>query len=138
MTYELDNGKIINIPDAEIEALQTKNNISYNEAVYLWLCDEDYITDETVEQLTEKAKKNKITATIHQASATAEKKARKPKEKKENPVKRSIIDAIFAGLSENLPENADITITNDEKYINIVLDNRNFTINLVEHRAKKK
>ena len=138
MTYELDNGKVINIPDAEIEALQTKNNISYNEAVYLWLCDEDYITDETVEQLTEKAKKNKITATIHQASATAEKKVRKPKEKKENPVKRSIIDAIFAGLSENLPENADITITNDEKYINIVLDNRNFTINLVEHRAKKK
>ena len=44
MTYELDNGKVINIPDAEIEALQTKNNISYNEAVYLWLCDEDYIT----------------------------------------------------------------------------------------------
>ena len=78
------------------------------------------------------------TISLHQASATAEKKARKPKEKKENPVKRSIIDAIFAGLSENLPENADITITNDEKYINIILDNRNFTINLVEHRAKKK
>ena len=138
MTYTLDNGKVINIPDAEIDALQKSNNISYNEAVYLWLCDEDYITDDTVEKLTEKAKKNRITSTIHQASATDEpKKARKPKEKKENPLKRQIIDAIFAGLSENLADNVEITITNDEKYINIVVDDRNFTINLVEHRKKK-
>lgn len=138
MTYTLDNGKIINIPEAEIDALQKSNNISYNEAVYLWLCDEEYITDETVEKLSEKAKKNRVTSTIHQASAVDEpKKARKPKEKKENPVKKSIIDAIFAGLSQNLPDNAEIDITNDEKYINIVMDDRNFTINLVEHRKKK-
>ena len=137
MTYTLDSGKVINIPDAEIDALQKSNNISYNEAVYLWLCDEDYITDDTVEQLTEKAKKNRITSTIHQASATEPKKARKPKEKKENPLKRQIIDAIFAGLSENLPENAVIDIKNDEKYIDLTINGIEFTVNLVQHRTKK-
>ena len=137
MTYTLDSGKVINIPDAEIDALQKSNNISYNEAFYLWLCDEDYITDDTVEQLTEKAKKNRITSTIHQASATEPKKARKPKEKKENPLKRQIIDAIFAGLSENLPENAVIDIKNDEKYIDLTINGIEFTVNLVQHRTKK-
>ena len=138
MKYELENGKIINIPDDEIKNLETKLGISKEEAIDTWLTDEDYITDETVEELTEKAKKNRITATVHEAKAEkTEKKAKKPREKKENPLKRQIIDAIFAGLSENLPENVEINITNDEKYIDFVIDGMEFTVNLVQHRAKK-
>lgn len=138
MKYELDSGKVINIPDKDIERLQKNLSISYNEAVYTWLCDEEYITDATVEELSEKAKKNRITGTIHQAKATkSDKKATKPRERKENPLKRQIIDAIFAGLSQNLPENVEINITNDEKYIEFVVDGRSFTVNLVEHRQKK-
>jgi len=138
MKYELENGKIINIPDDEIKNLETKLGISKEEAIDTWLADEEYITDETVEELTEKAKKNRITATVHEAKAEkTEKKAKKPREKKENPLKRQIIDAIFAGLSENLPENVEINITNDEKYIDFVVDGMEFTVNLVQHRAKK-
>ena len=138
MKYELDNGKTINIPDKDIENLQKNNGITYNEAVYLWLVDEDYITDETVEELSKKAKDNRITATVHQAKAlNAEKKERKPREKKENPLKKQIIEAVFDGLTANLPKNADISITNAEKYINIRINDLNFTINLVQHREKK-
>lgn len=138
MKYELDNGKVINIPDDEIKNLETKLNLSREEAINTWLVDEDYLSDETVEELTEKAKKNRITATVHEAKAEkTEKKARKPREKKENPLKRQIIDAIFAGLSENLPENVEINITNDEKYIDFTIDGMEFTVNLVQHRAKK-
>ena len=132
------NGKEINIPDAEIKNLQTALELSEEEAIQTWLSDNDYISDETVEELSEKAKKNRISATIHEAKAENKaKKERKPREKKENPLKRQIIDAIFAGLSENLPENAVIDIKNDEKYIDLTINSIEFTINLVQHRVKK-
>ena len=137
MKYELENGKTVNIPDVDLANLQKSLEISKDDAIWTWLCDNDYISDETVEELSEKAKKNRITSSIHEAKAeNTEKKQRKPREKKENPLKRQIIDAIFAGLSENLPENVTINITNDEKYIDLSINNMNFTINLVQHREK--
>lgn len=137
MLYTVGN-KNVNIPDAEIEKLQTALELSEEEAIQTWLSDNDYISDETVEELSEKAKKNRISATIHEAKAENKaKKERKPREKKENPLKRQIIDAIFAGLSENLPENAVIDIKNDEKYIDLTINSIEFTVNLVQHRVKK-
>lgn len=138
MEYTLANGRTINIPDKDIEKLEKSLGVSRKEAINTWLFDEDYISDETADELTAKAKKNRITATVHEAKAeTTEKKPKKPREKKENPLKRQIIDAIFAGLSENLPENVEINITNDEKYIDFVINGMEFTVNLVQHRAKK-
>lgn len=137
MLYMVGN-KNVNIPDAEIEKLQTALELSEEEAIQTWLSDNDYISDETVEKLSERAKKNRISATIHEAKAENKaKKERKPREKKENPLKRQIIDAIFAGLSENLPENAVIDIKNDEKYIDLTINGIEFTVNLVQHRVKK-
>ena len=134
MKYELDNGRIVNIPDKDLEKLQKSLNISLNEAVYTWLVDEEYIKDETVEELSEKAKKNRITATVHQAKSTnSQKKERKPREKKENPLKKEIINTIFTALSEKY----DAKVTNAEKYIDFSIDGLEFTVNLVQHRAKK-
>lgn len=142
MTYELENGRTITIPDKEIESLQKNLNISYNEAVYTWLVDEDYITDETVEELSEKAKKNRITATVHQAKAeNKEKKERKPREKKENPLKKQIISGIHDYFLDEIghifPKDTTIAVRNDEKYIDLCVNGLEFTINLVQHRAKK-
>lgn len=142
MKYELPNKRIINIPDKDIERLQNSLSISKDEAIQLWLVDEEYTTDETVEELSEKAKKNRITATIHQAKATnSQKKERKPREKKENPLKKAIINAICEGIEANVEKlNADIVhfvVTNDEKYINLTVNDLEFTINLVQHRQKK-
>lgn len=142
MKYELPNKRVINIPDKDIERLQNSLSISKDEAIQLWLVDEEYETNETVEELSEKAKKNRITATIHQAKAVnSQKKERKPREKKENPLKKAIIDAICNGIEANVEKlNADIVhfvVTNDEKYINLTVDGLEFTINLVQHRQKK-
>lgn len=142
MKYELDNGRMITIPDKDIERLQKSLSISYNEAVYTWLVDEGYFTDETVEELSEKAKQNRISATIHQAKADeTKKKERKPREKKENPLKKQIISGIhdyfLDEIGHTLPKNATITIRNNEKYIDLCVDGIEFTINLVQHRAKK-
>ena len=133
MKYELD-GRIINIPDKDLERLQKSLNISQEEAISTWLVDEEYISDETVEELTKKAKKNHITGTIHGAKAeNSQKKERKPREKKENPLKREIIATIFEVLNEKY----GAKVSNVEKYIDFSVDGVEFTVNLVQHRAKK-
>ena len=127
--------KNFNVPDKEIDKLMNALDISMAEACEMYLSDHDLIEDETVEELTKKAQKNRITATIHEAKG--EKKERKTREKKENPLKKEIIQTIFEAISEHLVEKQYVSIRNDEKYIDFTIGDREFTVNLVEHRKKK-
>ena len=131
-----------NISDAEIDKLMDKLDISLEEACETILSDREVIENETVNELSKKATKNRITSTIHEAKG--EKKERKAREKKENPLKKEIIKAIYCGLDryfsvgyEDLCDSSQIIVTNDEKYVDLILADRHFTINLVEHRKKK-
>lgn len=134
MTYNF-NGKNIRIPDAEINKSMKILGLSQMEAIQMWLEDEGYLTNEVVEELTAKAKENKIK---HEAKAVnSEKKVRKPREKKENLLKKQIIAAMREGLDDYLPGISRLEVTNDEKYIEIDVDGKKFTVNLVQHRAKK-
>ena len=141
MKYTLENGKVVNIPDKDIENFQKTLGISKEEAIEMWLDDNDYTVNETVEELTEKAKKNRISATIHQAKAENSKKERKPREKKENPLKKQIISGIHDYFLDEIghifPKDTIITVKNDEKYIDLCINGLDFTINLVQHRPKK-
>lgn len=141
MLYMVGN-KNVNIPDAEIKKLQTALELSEEEAIQTWLSDNDYISDETVEELSERAKKNRISATIHEAKAENKaKKERKPREKKENPLKKEIISGIHDYFLDEIghifPKDTTITVRNNEKYIDLCINGQEFTINLVQHRAKK-
>lgn len=140
MDYTL-NGRTIKIPDKDIQNLQTTLELSKEEAIETWLSDNDYISDETVEELTKKAKENRITGKIHGAKAETAKKERKPREKKENPLKKQIISGIHDYFLDEIghvfPKNTTITVRNDEKYIDLCVDGLEFTINLVQHRTKK-
>ena len=124
------------IPDNEVDKLMDSLDISLAEACEMWLCDNDKIKDAKQEELNETAKKNRITATIH--SAKGEKKERKPREKKVNERKKEIIQALFSGIVANIATDSKVIIRNDEKYIDFVLDGFEYTVNLVEHRPKKK
>lgn len=135
MKYQLNDKRIINVPDKDIERLMHTLKLNQVEAVQLWLEDEGYLENETVEELSEKARKNRITATIHQAKAVdGAKKERKPRERKKNPIKQDIIQTIFEALQSKYSE---ISVTNDEKYVELAVDGAKFTINLVQHREKK-
>ena len=87
-------------------------------------------------KLSKKATKNRITSTIHEAKSG--KSNRKAPKRKENPLKQEIIDAIFTGLLDFHPQKDAFTVRNKEKYIDFTIAGRNFTVNLVEHRPKKK
>ena len=127
------------ISDQEIDKMMDKLDISMAEACEMILSDRDVVENEVVEELTKKATKNRVTATIHQAKG--EKKERKPREKKENPLKKQIIEAISDGIYAKLDSfgtnNINYSIRNNEKYIDLEINDRSFTINLVEHRKKK-
>ena len=131
--------KNFNIPDKEIDKLIDSLDISISEACEMYLSDHDLIENETIEELTKKATKNRITAAIHDAKG--EKKEKKTREKKENPLKKQIISHIFNSFfydnaRKDYP-NLEIVVRNDEKYIDLEIEGRSFTINLVEHRSKK-
>ena len=134
MKYTINN-KSYNIPNEEIDKLMESLDISIAEACEMYLSDHDMIVNETVEELTKNAQKNRVTGTIH--GAKGEKKERKPREKKENPLKKEIIRILFEAISDNFHEKEYCFVKNDEKYIDFSIENRDFTINLVEHRKKK-
>ena len=124
-----------NIPDTEIDKLMNKLDISLEDACETILCDMGIEEDETVEELTAKAQKTRVTSTIH--NAKGKKKERKAREKKENPLKKEIIQAIYTVIADKITSSANTFIRNDEKYIDFTIGNREFTVNLVEHRRKK-
>lgn len=126
------------IPDDVVDNYVDKYDISIAEACEMYLADNDKIKSKEEEELTNKATKNAVTQTIHKARG--EKKERKPREKKENPLKKEIISAIYYYFSNNNNLNFTIDkieVENSEKYINFTSNDRHFTINLVEHRTKK-
>ena len=134
MTYTYNN-KTYNISDAEVDKLVDTLDISIAEACEMILSDKDVIVNDTVEALTKNAQKNHVTNTIH--GAKGEKKERKPREKKENPLKKEIIQIIQDAFYNCELAFDEISIKNDEKYIDLLINDREFTINLVEHRKKK-
>lgn len=123
------------IPNDEIDKMMDKLDISLEEACELYLSDHELVENETVEELTKKAQKNRVTATVH--GAKGDKKERKAREKKENPLKKEIISIIYKAIFTEIDDIHSIIIRNDEKYIDLMIGNREFTINLVEHRKKK-
>ena len=58
MKYDF-KGRTINIPDEEIEKNMKVLDISKDEAIEMWLDDNDYTENEVVEELTKKAKEVK-------------------------------------------------------------------------------
>lgn len=129
MNYQL-NGKTINIPDAELENSMKILNLSKDEAIQMWLEDEGYAENETVEELTKKAKVNKVS---HDAKSLTPRKAvkreRKPDEEKENLIE----------ILTNCLKNAgyDAEIVNKSKIIEFNVGENHYKLDLIKQRAKK-
>ena len=127
------NGKNVNIPDKDIQNFMKSLDISEDEAIAMWLDDNDYTTNEQVEELTKKAKINKTDKIVVQSKVNKAKTERKPKE---NPLKQAIIEDIYKFLSKNSTLQ-NVKVVNNTKTTDFYAENKYFSINLVEHRPKK-
>lgn len=133
MLYKLDNGKQVDIPDNELDKLVDKLNLSLAEAIELWLEDNDFQVNEEQEELDKKAKKERITATIHEAKADKPRKERKVV-RKEDSTKENIIKALAERLEELATE---VKIENVGKLITFKLGDDSFKLDLIRQRKPK-
>ena len=133
MKYTLKNGKVVNIPDKEIEQSMKVLELTKEEAIEMWLEDNDYEVNEEQVALDEKAKKVKIQ---HGASAID----KQTKEKKERKVvasdeKQALFDNIYHNLVEIYGGNVEIVKEN--KLLTLKIGQKTFKVDLIEQRPPK-
>lgn len=132
MKYKFEN-KEINIPDNEIQNLMKTLELTEQEAIETWLDDNDYTTNEQVEELTKKAKENGTTKIKARANVENKKTER---ERKENPTKAYLIDYIYGHLAE-IEHIYNLKVENKEKLITFELNGNQYKLDLVQKRQKK-
>lgn len=130
MRYDF-NGKVINIPDAEIEKSMKLLDLSKEEAIQMYLEDEGYMENEEVEALTAKAKVNKVN---HEAKSDKPRKSVK-RERKPDVEKEKIIEILTNCLKN---EGFDAEITNKSKIIEFSVGENHYKLDLVKKRPPKK
>ena len=137
MKYEY-NGKTLNIPDDFIQNAMKNLSIDEDEAIQLWLEDNDYEVNEEQMALDAKAKANVKVANIVKARATepSKKKTQRERVKKEDPTKEGVIAALAKALPE-LANAENVTIVNAGKLITFTIGEDTYKLDLVRQRKAK-
>lgn len=128
------NGKAVRINEQEVEKIAAGLGISKQEAVQVWLEDNEYIENAEQVKLDTKAKENRITATIHQAKALSPKKTQRERVLKADPIKENLIRCIKVLLEGKGCENVEIL--NKTKLISFNLGGETFKLDLIRQRNK--
>ena len=126
------NGKTINIPDVDIEKIMKGLEVDKEEAIEIWLEDNEYEINEEQEALHQVAKQVKID---HGARAD-----QPQKDKRERTVKISDEkQAFFQNLRDFLTENYEnVTILKENKLFEVKIGDKTFKLDLIQQRDKKK
>ena len=134
MRYTLPNGKNVNIPDEEIKKSMKALDLTKEDAIQMWLEDNDYEVNEEQAELDAKAKKVKID---HGASAMdkTKSKEKKPRPKVASDEKKELFDEIFSNLQDIYKENA--RIEKENKLIIVKIGEKVFKVDIIEQRAPK-
>lgn len=125
-TFADKDGKqrTVNIPDDDIKRAKSAYGLSNKEAIDMWLVDEGYLSDPTVEELNAKAKANGV-----KGGGAAKRTVRR----KEDPIKRALIASLFdCILTCNGVDNAEIR--NPERIISFSLGDDTYEITLSKKR----
>lgn len=130
--YTLKGGKIVNVPNDEVTKLQTQLKLSRSEAVELWLYDEGYIENAEADELTAKAKENKVS---HNARAEVKQKTQRERVVKEDKVKEAIIQAVADMLPSLNAEN--VVVEKKGKLITFTVGEDKFKFDLIRQRPPK-
>ena len=130
--YTLKGGKVVNVPNKAIANLQAQLKISRSEAVELWLFDEGYTENAEVDELTAKAKENKVKKG---AKAEVKQKTQRERVVKEDKVKEAIIQAVAELLPSLNAEN--VVVEKKGKLITFEVGADKFKFDLIRQRPPK-
>ena len=123
MNYTVGKKKIV-IPEKELNSLEKNLEITREQAIQVWLEDNDYLENTEVEKLTEKAKANRR----YEKSD----KERKPstRERKVDEIKAFLLQI----LMKSLPNDVLITSQKNEAEFAFSYLEDTYTVKLIKHR----
>lgn len=136
-TFTMADGrtKTINIPD-EVLAQGKRERLTVKETIERYLSDEGYIVDPTVEELTNKAKANKVNGAGRQQADG--KKKRKAPVRKPDETKRELIRLLADLLTETEePAIENVEVTNIERMIAFSIGDDKYEVTLSKKRKPK-
>ena len=128
MTYNF-NGKNLTIPDKDLENLMKTLELTKEEAIETWLNDNDYTTNQTVEELTAKAKKE-----IKRYEKSDKVRKAVTKERKMDEEKKAFLNG-FRIFAEG--KGGVVTSVKNEAEFSFNFNGNEYTVKLVKHRPKK-
>ena len=139
MQITLENGKQVTIPDEIIRKNMENLELSENDAIELYLSDNDLVESEEQNLLDEKARKIKIVHGAKGESQTTKEKDPRKVQVKVSDEKKRLFDAIYGELTDFCAENDGVVqvITNN-KLFKLTIGEKNFKIDIVEQRPPKK
>ena len=136
MKYTLASGKEIKIPDIDIEKSMKNLELTKEEAIQMWLEDNDYEVNDEQIALDNKAKLVKID---HGAKNIDKKSTSKPRTVKISDEKKELFDTILRNLDRcDGVYRSDIEVLKENKLIRVRIGEKTFKIDLIEQRNKKK
>ena len=138
MRYTVDvkgRQKTINIPDATIKEYEKCFELSTEEAIKMYLEEEGYLDNAELDELEEKAEKNKVSVRGEAKSKTERKKTSKPKVVKVSDTKKELFSKISQFLTDTFGENAEILKEN--KLIQVKIGEDMFKIDIIQQRKPK-
>ena len=137
MTYKMENGRKVNIPDDDLNEMMKNLELSKEEAIDLWLTDNDFETDEEQDELDKKAKKVRVQ---HDAvGAEPRKKSDKPRTVKVSDAKKELFNQFSQFLTDFCEKNAaSYSILTENKLFQVKFGGETFKIDLVQQRKPKK
>lgn len=129
------NGKNINIPDDEIAKMMKGLEVDKEEAIQIWLEDNEYLDNEEQTELDEKASKVKIKLGARTDTETKEKK---PRTVKISDEKQHLFANIKTFLKEYCLNNGgNVRVEKENKLLILEINGKTFKIDLIETRKKK-
>ena len=138
MRYTVDvkgRQKTINIPEATIKEYEKCFELSTEEAIKMYLEEEGYLDNAELDELEEKAEKNKVSVRGEAKSKTERKKTSKPKVVKVSDTKKELFSKISQFLTDTFGENAEILKEN--KLIQVKSGEDMFKIDIIQQRKPK-
>ena len=138
MRYTVDvkgRQKTINIPDATIKEYEKCFELSTEEAIKMYLEEEGYLDNAELDELEEKAEKNKVSVRGEAKSKTERKKTSKPKVVKVSDTKKELFSKISQFLTDTFGENAEVIKEN--KLIQVKIGEDMFKIDIIQQRKPK-
>lgn len=133
----MENGRKVNIPDDDLNKMMKNLELSKEEAIDLWLTDNDFETDEEQDELDKKAKKVRVQ---HDAvGAEPRKKSDKPRTVKVSDAKKELFNQFSQFLTDFCEKNAaSYSILTENKLFQVKFGGETFKIDLVQQRKPKK